>query len=102
MANSLKLFDPNNVSPEFAKWMRFDSRQELTRSILVQKTEAQIQAEAIGNRISLDALSKFDAENEPMAARAVNRVCSLCLQLAINWALSRTSFSVGPLKSDPS
>ena len=61
--------DPNNANPSrlsrLPNAMRFDYRQELYALNIGSKSwqdfEAQIQAEAIGNRISLDALSKFDA-----------------------------------------
>ena len=74
MANSLKLYvDTNNANlsrlSRLPNAMRFDSRQELYALNVGSKSwqdfEAQIQAEAIGNRISLDVLADFDAENDP-------------------------------------
>ena len=74
MANSLKLYvDPNNANPSrlsrLPNAMRFDSRQELYALNVGAKSwqdfEAQIQAEAIGDRILLSELAEFDAENDP-------------------------------------
>ena len=74
MANSLKLYvDPNNANPSrlsrLPNAMRFDSRQELYALNIGAKSwqdfEAQIQAEAIGDRILLSELAEFDAENDP-------------------------------------
>ena len=69
---------PANANPSrlsrLPKAMRFDSRQELYALNVGSKSwqdfEAQIQAEAIGNRISLDVLSDFDAENDPATSLA--------------------------------
>ena len=121
MANSLKLYvDPNNANPSrlsrLPNAMRFDSRQELYALNVGSKSwqdfEAQIQAEAIGNRISLDVLADFDAENDPDNVLGNRWLCkggsclfvgqsgigksSLCMQLAINWALGRTTFGIRP------
>ena len=112
--------DPVNANPSrlsrLPNSMRFDSRQELYALNVGAKSwqdfEAEIQAEAIGNRISLDALSKLDAENAPYNILGNRRLCkggsclfvgqsgigksSLCMQLAINWALGRTTFGIRP------
>ena len=121
MANSLKLYvDPNNANPSrlsrLPNAMRFDSRQELYALNVGSKSwqdfEAEIQAEAIGNRISLDVLAGFDAENDPDNVLGNRWLCkggsclfvgqsgigksSLCMQLAINWALGRTTFGIRP------
>jgi len=121
MANSLKLYvDPNNANlsrlSRLPNAMRFNSRQELHALNVGAKSwqdfEAEIQAEAIGNRISLDVLADFDAENDPDNVLGNRWLCkggsclfvgqsgigksSLCMQLAINWALGRTTFDIRP------
>ena len=121
MANSLKLYvDPNNANlsrlSRLPNAMRLDSRQELYALNIGAKSwqdfEAQIQAEAIGNRISLDVLSAFDAENDPdnilgnrwlckggsylFVAQSGIRKSSLCMQMSMNWALGRTTFGIHP------
>ena len=65
--------DPNNANPSrlsrLPNAMRFESRQELYALNIGAKSwqdfEAQIQAEAIGDRILLSELAEFDAENDP-------------------------------------
>ena len=108
--------DPANANPSrlsrLPNAMRFDSRQELYALNVGSKSwqdfEAEIQAEAIGNRISLDVLSAFDAENDPDNVLGNRWLCkggsclfvgqsgigksSLCMQLAISWGLGRTTF----------
>ena len=112
--------DPANANPSrlsrLPNAMRFDSRQELYALNVGSKSwqdfEAEIQAEAIGNRISLDVLAGFDAENDPDNVLGNRWLCkggsclfvgqsgigksSLCMQLAINWALGRTTFGIRP------
>ena len=112
--------DPANANPSrlsrLPNAMRFDSRQELYALNVGAKSwqdfEAEIQAEAIGNRISLDVLSDFDAENDPDNVLGNRWLCkggsclfvgqsgigksSLCMQLAISWGLGRTTFGIRP------
>ena len=121
MANSLKLYvDPNNANPSrlsrLPNAMRFDSRQELYALNIGSKSwqdfEAQIQAEAIGDRILLSELAEFDAENDPDNILGNRWLCkggsclfvgqsgigksSLCMQMSMNWALGRTTFGIRP------
>ena len=121
MANSLKLYvDPNNANPSrlsrLPNAMRFDSRQELYALNIGAKSwqdfEAQIQAEAIGDRILLSELAEFDAENDPDNILGNRWLCkggsclfvgqsgigksSLCMQMSMNWALGRTTFGIRP------
>ena len=96
--------------------MRFDSRQELYALNMGAKSwqdfEAQIQAEAIGDRILLSELAEFDAENDPDNILGNRWLCkggsclfvgqsgigksSLCMQMSMNWALGRTTFGIRP------
>jgi RecA-family ATPase len=96
--------------------MRFDSRQELLALNIGAKNwtewENNIQADSIGERIDLGELVDFDTKNDPSNILGDRWLCkggsclfvgqsgigksSLCLQLAINWALGRTSFGIRP------
>lgn len=112
--------DPNNANPSrlsrLPNAMRFDSRQELYALNIGAKSwqdfEAQIQAEAIGDRILLSELAEFDAENDPDNILGNRWLCkggsclfvgqsgigksSLCMQMSMNWALGRTTFGIRP------
>ena len=112
--------DPNNANPSrlsrLPNAMRFDSRQELYALNIGAKSwqafEAEIQAEAIGDRILLSELAEFDAENDPDNILGNRWLCkggsclfvgqsgigksSLCMQMSMNWALGRTTFGIRP------
>jgi len=97
---------------------RFDSRQELlalgTGTRNWEEWEANIQAENIGERVTLDELVHFDVKNDPTNILGDRWLCqggsclfigqsgvgksSLCLQLAINWGLGREAFGIRPEK----
>ena len=123
MAKSLKIYvDPNNANPSrlsrLPNAMRFDSRQELYALNIGAKSwqdfEAQIQAEAIGDRILLSELAEFDAENDPDNILGNRWLCkggsclfvgqsgiaksSFVMQLAINWTLGRPTFGITPVR----
>ena len=95
---------------------RGDSRQELLALNIGasnwKEWESHIQAEAIGDLANLDDLSTFDTTNDPNNVLGNRWLCkggsclfvgqsgigksSLAMQLAMNWALGRTSFGITP------
>lgn len=98
--------------------VRFSSRQEL----LALNTGAdgwltwasEIQAEGIGETVTLSELAAFNTQNDPNSRLGKRWLCkggsclfvgqsgigksSLALQMAINWALGRSTFGIKPAK----
>ena len=98
--------------------VRFSNRQELlalaTGAEGWLEWSSEIQAEGIGETVALSELAAFNVHNDPNSRLGKRWLCkggsclfvgqsgigksSLALQMAINWALGRSTFGIKPAK----